>query len=113
MEASIVPSMIQTKEKSPNCPKALNPKPKVPPVFLPRAEGLTSAIFQGTDQISSKAVGTVAGSSCNAQSLDLAAREIAQKQFDMLVSEAKYDQRVFEIYLQNRQTNPRGECAEH
>ena len=33
---------------------------------------------------------------------DLAARDLAKKQFECLLSETKHDQQVFEIYLQNR-----------
>ncbi|OLP74068.1 hypothetical protein AK812_SmicGene46500 [Symbiodinium microadriaticum] len=54
------------------------------------------------DQCSSKSAGLAADSTATAESLDLAARDLAKKQFECLVSETKHDQQVFEIYLQNR-----------
>ena len=46
--------------------------------------------------------GLAADSTATAESLDLAARDLAKKQFECLLSETKHDQQVFEIYLQNR-----------
>ncbi|CAE7275539.1 unnamed protein product [Symbiodinium sp. CCMP2592] len=54
------------------------------------------------DQCSNKSAGLAADSTATAESLDLAARDLAKKQFECLLSETKHDQQVFEIYLQNR-----------
>ena len=63
---------------------------------------LHSGLSKLIDQCSSKSAGLAADSTATAESLGLAARDLAKKQFECLLSETKHDQQVFEIYLQNR-----------
>ena len=66
---------------------------------------LASGVPAIIDECSSKSAEIAAGSKCNAETLDLANRELTQKRYEMLMSEIKHDRQVFEIFLQNRQTH--------